>query len=139
MKVLVTSIVLLLAAFAGGAQAQHKEVSGMNSWPELKAFHSIIAQTFHPSEEGNLEPVKTHSGELVQKAQTLAGSTVPAAFDNPKVKAALTSLLVEAKKMDEDVKSGKPDVALKSQISKVHDAFHQIVGLCSKNGHQNEG
>ena len=28
------------------------------SWPEIKTFHKVMSQTFHPSEEGNLQPIK---------------------------------------------------------------------------------
>ena len=41
----------------------------MDKWPELKTFHSIMSQTFHPSEEGNLQPIKERSKEMMEKAE----------------------------------------------------------------------
>jgi len=40
----------------------------MDQWPALKTFHEVLSQTFHPSEEGNLEPIKSRSEELMNKA-----------------------------------------------------------------------
>lgn len=101
-------------------------------WEELKAFHSVMGQTFHPSEEGNLTPIKTRSAELVKKAKELDASTPPASYNRPDIKAALKELVTEAEKMDKAVKQKKSDAELTQQISVVHDAFHKIAGLCKK-------
>ena len=61
MKGLLIAMALLLGSYA--AQAQPDE------WKEMDEYHSIMAATFHPAEEGDLKPVMTRSGELVQKAQ----------------------------------------------------------------------
>ena len=44
-----------ISALMNQAVAQSK----LQDWNELKDFHKVMAQTFHPSEEGNLEPIKT--------------------------------------------------------------------------------
>lgn len=49
-----------------------QEVSAQSifdKWVELKAFHGVMSQTFHPSEEGNLELIKTRSEEMAEKAK----------------------------------------------------------------------
>ena len=33
-------------------------------WPELMHFHKVLAQTFHPAEKGNYNPIRDRSGEL---------------------------------------------------------------------------
>ena len=33
-----------------------------------EAFHEVMSKTFHPAEEGKLDPIKTRSYEMVQKA-----------------------------------------------------------------------
>jgi hypothetical protein len=115
-------LVISIAAFA-----QDKP-----TWEELKTFHGVMGQTFHPSEEGNLTPIKTRSAELVEKAKKLAASTPPAAYNRADIKAALKELVAESEKMDKAVKQKKSDAELTQQISAVHDAFHKIAGLCKK-------
>jgi hypothetical protein len=103
----------------------------MTAWPELKNFHGVMSQTFHPSEEGNLEPIKTRATEMKEKAYALADSKIPAEFNNDKVKAAVNQLKEETSKMEKVVNSKGSDKEITAQLTTVHDTFHQIVGLCS--------
>ncbi|HSB10705.1 MAG TPA: hypothetical protein VLM38_14550, partial [Blastocatellia bacterium] len=34
---------------------------GGDTWNELSSFHSLMSQTFHPLEEGNLTPIRTRA------------------------------------------------------------------------------
>jgi hypothetical protein len=126
-------LILLFSAqlsFAGG---------NIDQWPALKALHGVISQTFHPSEEGNLVPVKARAKELYTKAQALLKSKVPAAFNSSQVKEAVVALEKEAKKLQEMVTENDSDTEIKEQLSVVHDTFHEIVGLCTKeDGHDHE-
>ena len=81
-----------LIAFVNPAKAQEKKVE----WPEWKAFHAVMAATFHPSEEGNFEPIRTRSRELVAKSEEWLKSTPPKEFDKPEVKVLLTKLRDES-------------------------------------------
>jgi hypothetical protein len=121
------SLIAILLFIGSGSFAQ----SRMSAWPELKSFHVVMSQTFHPSEEGNLEPIKTRSGELKEKAYALADSKVPAEFNNDKIKAAVAKLKEETTKMDKIVSSKGTDKEITAQLTTVHNAFHEIVGLCS--------
>lgn len=135
-----------IAALANQASAQSK----LQDWAELKEFHKVMAQTFHPSEEGNLEPIKTRIGEMVQKAKTLQASAFPADFNNEKVKKAVDQLVTDSQKLEADIKNGASDKKITKSLSGLHDVFHQIVGLCSAtedhdhehkegDGHSHEG
>jgi superoxide dismutase len=106
-----------------------------DDWPELKSFHKVMAQTFHPSEEGNLEPIKTRIGELVEKANILAKSNIPQEFKSKKIIQALNQLVSDSKKLQKTIQSGASDEKIKKDLSKLHDVFHQIIGLCSNEGH----
>jgi hypothetical protein len=110
----------------------------MAVWPELKSFHVVMSQTFHPSEEGNLEPIKTRATEMKEKAGALAVSKIPAEFNNDKVKSAVTKLKEETAKMEKVVNSKGSDKEIIAQLTTVHDTFHQIVGLCSPNSEHSE-
>lgn len=119
------------AALANQAAAQSK----LQDWAELKEFHKVMAQTFHPSEEGNLEPIKTRIGEMVEKAKTLQASKFPADFDNEKIRKAVNQLVTDSQKLQADIKKGASDKKITKSLSGLHDVFHQIVGLCSENEH----
>mgnify|MGYP006170641229 CR=1 FL=1 len=116
---------------ANQAAAQSK----LQDWAELKEFHKVMAQTFHPSEEGNLEPIKTRIGEMVEKAKTLQASKFPADFDNEKIRKAVNQLVTDSQKLQADIKKGASDKKITKSLSGLHDVFHQIVGLCSENEH----
>ena len=96
MKKITTLVVLLLVGTIGFAQdkaiEQPKKKSPFEIWPELKEFHGVMSQTFHPSEEGNLEPIKSRATEMKEKAAKLADSKIPADLNNEKVIAAVTKL-----------------------------------------------
>jgi superoxide dismutase len=104
--------------------------SKFDPWPELKAFHQVMSQTFHPMEEGNLQPIKTRSAEMMQKAEALAASTPPAEFNKPEVPKAVKKLKADSKKLNDLVTKKASDEAIKKSLTSLHDTFHQIVGLC---------
>jgi hypothetical protein len=115
---------MLLISFTSFSQAK------LDNWPELKTFHEIMAKTFHPSEEGNLKPIKERAGEMVEKAQALADSKIPTEFANDKVKAAVAKLVTGSKELKALVDKKEKDEVITKNLSALHDTFHEIVGLC---------
>ena len=103
-------------------------------WPALDDFHEVMSQTFHPAEEGNLEPIKSRSGEMITKAKMLAKSDVPAAFANPAIIMATKKLVKGSKSLHKLVKKGN-DEAITTSLVGLHDVFHEIVGLCRGDDH----
>ncbi len=109
-------------------------------WAELKSFHSVMAQTFHPSEDGNLKPIKERAGEMVTKAETLQKSKIPAEQDNDKIKSAIDRLVTGSKELKIMVDKKESDEAITKKLSALHDTFHEIIGLCQKDdGHGHDG
>ncbi len=102
-----------------------------DDWTALKEFHLVMAQTFHPMEEGKLEPIKTRSGEMLEKAQILAKSKVPTTFKSDAITKALTDLVDGSAKLDKLIKKKGKDDKIKESLTKLHDTFHVIQGLCS--------
>lgn len=126
---LFTSIFILL--ISTGIQAQ----SIFEKWPALDAYHEVMSATFHPSEQGNLAPLKSRSGELKSKSAMLAKSEIPDEFNNPMISAAVKELKKESKLLDKQVKGKKlSDTELTHSMAALHDVFHKIVGLC-REGH----
>ncbi len=115
--------------------ATPKKKGKFDDWQALKDFRKVMSQTFHPSEEGNLEPIKKRSGEMVEKANLLAKSIIPAEFNSKEVVAAVKKLETDSKRLDKLVKSKKSDKELTEALSKLHDVFHEIIGLCSNEDH----
>lgn len=116
--------VLLLAGTAFSAQAQTAE------WKELDDYHKVMASTFHPSEEGNLQPIKERSGELADKAKALQKSTIPAAYQKPGVKESLDLLAKESKALDKMVRKKKPDADITKSLTALHERFHEVIEKC---------
>jgi hypothetical protein len=127
---LVLAVMLsVLTAFAGDKFA---------SWPQIKAFHTVMSQTFHPSEEGNLDPIRKRSGEMVEKATALASSPIPKEFNNKEVASAVKKLETDSKALDKLVKAKGNDDDIKKALSALHDTFHTIVEKCSPADHHDE-
>ena len=139
MKKITTLLVLLLVGTFGFAQEktteQPKKKSPFESWPELKEFHGVMSQTFHPSEEGNLEPIKARASEMKEKAVKLSESKIPADLDNEKVKAAVSKLKDNSMVMEKMVADKKSDKEISDYLIVMHDTFHEIVGLCRDEKH----
>jgi hypothetical protein len=67
-KIYETKITILLSIFISTVVLAQPKA---DSWKELKEFHSVMAATFHPSEDNNLTPIKSRAGELNEKAIAL--------------------------------------------------------------------
>src|ERR1700752_3346386 len=96
-------------------------------WQELDAFHEVMSKTFHPAEEGKLEPIRKRSAEMVEKAIAWKNSTAPEGYDKTAVLGNLKKLVKGAKEIDKMVKKNASDNELKEELSELHDVFHQIV------------
>jgi superoxide dismutase len=101
------------------------------AWPEIKIFHKVMSQTFHPSEEGNLQPIKERSAEMVEKANALKMAKIPAQFNKKEIVVAVNKLAKDSKELDKLVKSKASDDKITKALNGLHDTFHTIVGLCT--------
>lgn len=102
-----------------------------DAWQELKDFHMVMAQTFHPMEEGNLGPIRSRSGEMAAKASLLAASSVPASFQSAQITKAIKDLVEGSAAVDKLVRKKAKDEKIVKSLTKLHDTFHVIQGLCS--------
>lgn len=102
-----------------------------DAWQALKDFHMVMAQTFHPMEEGKLEPIKTRADEMSLKAQSLMASKIPVSFQSPQIINAMKELVSGSADLAKLVKKKSKDEKIKASLTKLHDTFHVIQGLCS--------
>ncbi|MDP1620874.1 MAG: superoxide dismutase [Bacteroidales bacterium] len=100
------------------------------TWKELITFHGVMSQTFHPSEEGNLKPIRERSGEFLAKAKALQTEKMPAALDDPEIKKAIGDLIKGAAILNQLVIKKADDKTLIHNLDELHDVFHTIQGLC---------
>jgi len=106
--------------------------STFDKWPAIKEFHQVMSQTFHPAEEGNLEPIKTRSEELMNKAANVLKSNIPAEFATAPILASAEKLQLKSKALHKMVQAKASDAEITKSLTELHDVFHEIVGLCSE-------
>ena len=129
MKKILSLLTLVLLMIATKAQEKPK-------WKEMDDFHVVMAATFHPAEEGKLEPIKARSQEMADKAVAWKKAEAPAGYDKKAVDATLTKLVDGAKEIDKMVKANAADKYLVAKLSSLHDVFHEIMEKCRKETHQ---
>ena len=106
-------------------------------WKEKNRFHRSIGETFHPMEEGDFKPIRARSEELVKNAIAWEKSDVPAEFKDIKnIKETLKLIITQTKALDAKIKANASDEVIKKDLTEVHDTFHKIVGLCTKEDHK---
>jgi hypothetical protein len=125
MKKMILPLLILCCMFSF---AQHKKAS----WPEMKTFHSFMASTFHPAEEGNLTPLKEKADSLYITAKLWDSTVIPSGFKPGETKVALTKLVNQCMLIKDAVAAKKDDRELTALITAAHEIFHHIVGECRK-------
>ncbi|MFT3909220.1 MAG: hypothetical protein QM737_07305 [Ferruginibacter sp.] len=127
--------VLALILFAGTSFGQGKSAG----WAEQKAFHSFMAATFHPAEDGDLKPLKAKADSLAAAARLWAASPIPADYKPAETHTALKKLVEQCANISAKVKANASDADLTKLISEAHDTFHKIAGECKKPADGHEG
>ncbi len=124
-KISLLFVFVLVFGAANFASAQ------MANWKQQKDFHTVMSDTWHPAEKGDMQPIKMRSMELVSKAEMWKASAIPAEIaDKKAVKKSLRNLVKDTKKVNRGVKNGMSDRELTAQLAKTHDTYHGLVGLC---------
>lgn len=121
-------IVLALLATATSIFAQ----SSKATWAEMKNFHHFMSTTFHPSEEGNLAPLREKADSMLIAAKQWQVSAIPANYKTSETKKTLKKLVKQCVLIKKSVTKNATDEVLKKQISDAHDIFHSIVKECRK-------
>jgi len=137
MKYLLLSIALI---FAFGVFGSFNQKNQLDVWQELEIFHQAIAFTFHPAEDGDFEPVKNDSKELVEAVQKLLTSKLPVYFEkmeNEELKNELQTSLQKLFKQCTDlhnlVQTQKTtDQEFLDTLNDVHSTYHHIEELNNK-------
>lgn len=100
-------------------------------WKEKDDFHKVMGQTFHPVEDGNFAPIRERSGEMLEKAVAWQKSAIPAEFSNvASIKENLVKLVAGSEALNNKIKANCTDDEIKTDLTALHDVFHEIVGAC---------
>ncbi len=126
MKKLLTFIAAIFFTITSFAQSRFE------NWPEMKTFHSVLSETFHPAEEGDLQPIKNRSHEMFLNAKLINKSPVPDGVNNEQMRKTLKRLEKETDKLNALVVRDEQNTAIMKQLTIVHDTFHEIAGMCKK-------
>lgn len=137
-KILSASTLVLFALLVFSSFVQKKSIQ-TDVWEELEGFHNAIALTFHPAEDGDFEPIKKDSKELVEAAQKLSTSTLPVYFEkteNETLKTDLQNTFPKLIKECEDlhalVEKKATDEELLAALTNLHETYHHIEHLNHK-------
>ncbi|GIV44193.1 MAG: hypothetical protein KatS3mg035_1316 [Bacteroidia bacterium] len=101
-----------------------------DDWIAIKEFHKVMSSTFHPSEEGDLEPIKKRSQELLNKAQNLKIAPIPDELKSKVNMTTIDKLIKDCEKVHKLVKSKAKDTEITKALNQAHDTFHEIIGQC---------
>ncbi len=107
----------------------------MDKWPALKELHTVMSATFHPSEQGDLAPIKARSGELADRSAALLKSDIPADFRTNAILNSAEKLQLKTKALHKLVTSKASDAEITKALAQAHNIFHEIVGLCTGEKH----
>lgn len=127
MKIKLTLLAILVST-SGFLFAQANKAS----WAEMKNFHHFISTTFHPSEEGNLKPLKEKTDSMYIAAKQWRASAIPPSYKKDETKTALKKLVKQCEETKKMIAKKASDEQLTKQIAAVHDTFHTIVKECRK-------
>ena len=101
-----------------------------SDWKEMENFHSLMSAIFHPSEEGNLKPLKAKYASLLLAAKTWKAAKVPAGFKPLETSETLIKLVKQCALVSASVKAKKDDATLIAQIKEAHEIFHTVTEKC---------
>ncbi len=104
-----------------------KTFSQKTEWKEMVSFHEVMAKTFHPAEDGNLQPTKDNIDVLITRARAWQASTAPAGYKAKSVKPLLDTLVKQCVAIKDAITQKKSDDTLQKMISSAHDTYHEIL------------
>lgn len=109
-----------------------KPVPKLDEWAEMEVFHNVMAETFHPMEEGEMKPILTRAQEMAEKAKAWQKSTLPARYEPVKdsVNFYLSKLVDESQALADMVAKKAKEDDIKKSLTALHDRYHTVSDFC---------
>lgn len=105
---------------------ERTEEPAAEEWKEMDAFHSIMAESFHPyKDSSNLEPAKANAALMAEAATKWKNATIPAKVDNEGTKTKLAQLELDALAF-QDLVEQNDSTKLGESLTGLHDLFHEL-------------
>jgi hypothetical protein len=99
-------------------------------WKQLNDYHELLSKTFHPAEDGNFDPIKNSSEDLVVKAEALDLKTMPQELRTSQLDETIAVLKKQTKTVNDLVQKKAPNAEIMRAFQNLHDVFHRIVEIC---------
>ena len=116
------------------SKCSHGKASG---WDELDDYHKLMAATYHPAAEGDMEPLMAKAREMATAAQTWAASEKPENCSASQ--GSLDSLATETSALADMVEADGDIEEIRAALNTLHNNFHNLVEgcgeSCSAGGH----
>lgn len=100
-----------------------------DKWPALKEVQTVMAQTFDAAKNGNLQPIKTRSEELMNKSAALLKSDIPADLRTNAILGAAEKLQMRSKALHKLVQSKAPDADISQALTDLNILLQETVKL----------
>ncbi|GIV35884.1 MAG: hypothetical protein KatS3mg032_0263 [Cyclobacteriaceae bacterium] len=108
------------------ACTQEKKNDDAAEWPEMDAFHLIMAESYHPfRDSANLEPARRLAPEMAAAATKWAGATLPEKVNTPEVKEKINLLKSATDEFAQLVQTGSEE-EIGNALTGLHDLFHEL-------------
>ena len=129
---------LLLLLFAGCAKKTETTTETVaDEWPEMEAFHAIIAEAYHPfKDSANVAPAKELAESLAVEADKWQAAPLPEKVNTEKVQSMLVDLKTSARVLADQIKTGRTDEVVGALLTTVHDNFHKIMEAWYSSGEE---
>ncbi len=100
------------------------------NWPEMHKYEIQLNKMYDPAVDGDMEPVKTGSHQLLASCKLVTLSHYPQQYDKDDVKAAMKVLEKETDKLNAFVVRAEQRVSIMKQLNAVQNAFGKVEQLC---------
>lgn len=108
------------------ACTQNKKNSDAAEWPEMDAFHLVMAESFHPfKDSANLEPARRLAPEMAAAATKWANAPLPEKVNTPEVKEKINLLKSASDEFAQLVQTGSEE-EIGNALTGLHDLFHEL-------------
>ena len=99
------------------------------NWSEFNALHDVMKAVYHPSQKGDVGPVKSQIKDLVKLSKAVEKAGPPELFNNENVVAATKKYVEAVNEFNKKFKR-KSDEEIISELETVHTLFHDVMMAC---------
>lgn len=103
------------------------EPASLEAWDAVKEeYHHLMAFTFHPAEEGDLNPIKKDHAAMAEKAKEFAMLGIPKEQEGKGLDELVKKLQADSEGLSNLISKGATDEEIKTALFALHDVYHRI-------------